>query len=238
MTPKSLVSALAVLLLVAMPLSCGGSSKNEEGEQAEQQEETAEKGEGAVPESVAAIEGEAEDAIDLVFAGNWDKVATDAASIATNWSDFTASSEAGGLSAAQRQAMDKAVSDLKDAAESEDDLAARQAANDVSKVIVDVFDLFDVKVPTDVGRLDWLERQVIIDADRDDWSTVKADLAQTRDTFNRVKGDIAVAGGDNEVEDYRASLDRQDQLAASEDSSIVDEANVALELVDDLERVY
>ena len=235
---SSLVAALILVLLPSLAISCGNSSNDEATSQPEQQEESGERGEGAAPAAVVAIEGDAEDAIDMVFAGNWGKVATDAESIADDWSEFVGSSEADGVTAAQRAAMEKAISDLKDAAAAEDELAARQAANDVSKVIVDVFDLFDVKVPTDVGRLDWLERQVIIDADRDDWRAVEGDLAETRKTFDRVRGDVSAAGGDSEVRGYEASLDRQDDLAASEDVTIVDEANVALELVDELEQVY
>jgi hypothetical protein len=99
-------------------------------------------------------------------------------------------------------------------------------------VIVDVVDLFDFKIPSDVGRLDWLERQVIIDVDRDDWDAVAGDVDQTRETFDRVKDDVIAAGGEEEALDFEASVVKQGELAASRDPAIVDEANVALELVD------
>ncbi len=40
---------------------------------------------------------------------------------------------------------------------------------------LNVFDLFRPVIPTDVGRLDYLERQVIIDAERGDWSAVSTE---------------------------------------------------------------
>lgn len=227
----------SLLFLALLAVACGGSS-NEGSEEAEEAEEGEEASAGGVPRAVLTIEGDAEDAIDMVFAGKWDRVTADAESIATSWSEFAASSDGSGLTYAQRQAMDKATSDLSAAAEAEDELAARQAANDVSKVIVDVFDLFDFKVPSDVGRLDWLERQVIIDVDRDDWSAVAGDVGQTRETFDRVKAGVIAAGGEQEARVFEASVAKQDQLAASRDAAIIDEANIALELVDDLESVY
>ena len=234
---RPLLIACALALLVSSTLACGGSSEEEESEEAEASQEASEGG-GTVPRTVLNIEGDAEDAIDMVFAGNWDRVSADAVSIASNWDEFVASPEADGVTDTQREAMDTAIADLGGAADSEDGIAARQAANDVSKVIVDVFDLFEHTVPTDVGRLDWMERQVIIDADRDDWAAVNEDLTQTRETFGRVKSDVTAAGGEQEAADFEASLDKQAQLASAEDAAIVDEATIALELVDDLERVY
>jgi hypothetical protein len=226
------------LVPIVLTTACGGSSENEENEEAGASEEANENGAASVPRTVLSIEGDAEDAIDMVFADNWDRVSADAGSIASNWAEFVDSSEAGGVTDGQREAMDKAIADLGGAAYSEDGIGARQAANDVSKVIVDVFDLFEHMVPTDVGRLDWMERQVIIDADRDDWTAVQSDLTQTRYTFSRIKSDVSASGGEKEAADFEASLDKQARLASAEDTAIVDEANLALELVDALERVY
>jgi hypothetical protein len=234
---KVLIAALALSLLACTAFSCGGSSKNDQSKQPTQTQQTPGE-QGSVPQTVLDIEGDAEDAIDMVFAGRWDRVSSDAGSLAGNWKEFLSSSDASGLTPDQRGAMDKAISDLAAAAQSQDGLAARQAANDVSKVIVDVFDLFEHKVPSDIGRLDWQERQVLIDIDRGDWNTVSGDLAQLRQTFNRAKPGVLAAGGDRQAADFEASLNEQDRLAAAKDPAIVDEANVALELVDDLEGVY
>jgi hypothetical protein len=237
---KPFVIFWSILLLALLALSCGGSSDegSEEPEEAEEAEEAEEGSAGGVPQPVLSIEGDAEDAIDMVFAGKWDRVAADAESISTDWTEFAASSEGSGVTDEQRREMDEATADLSAAAQAEDELAARQAANDVSKVIVDVFDLFDFKIPSDVGRLDWLERQVIIDADRDDWEAIAVDIDQTRETFDRVKPDVVAEGGEEEARDFEASIVKQGELAAAHDRAIVDEANIALELVDALESVY
>jgi hypothetical protein len=229
--PKPPIIALLALLVLPVALACDASGGGS-GEQG------VDSGTTAVPAAVLDIEADAEDAIDMVFAGNWVRVASDADSIAENWSDFTASEEGADVNEEQRAEMARAILALYTSASAEDGLAARQAANDVSKVIVDVFDLFDVTIPTDIGRLDWLERQVIIDAERQNWDAVRGDLNETRAKFDHVRDDVSEKGGDKEVSDYEASLTRQDELAASQDAAIIDEATVALELVDELEQVY
>ena len=150
MSGRGLVGAFAVALLACGALSCG-SDDNKQIEQPTRTEQRAPEEGGSVPQTVLDIEGDAEDAIDQVFAGRWDRVSTDAGSLADNWKEFLGSPDASGVTADQRGTMDKAISDLAAAAQSQDALAARQAANNVSKVSVDVFDLFEHKVPSDIG---------------------------------------------------------------------------------------
>jgi hypothetical protein len=237
MMPAVILASLGTFMFVFAAVSCG-DSYDDKSQEPTRTEPQASAQRGSVPQTVLDIEGDAEDAIDQVFAGRWDRVSTDAGSLAENWNEFLASSDASGVSTDQRGTMEKAISDLAGAAQSQDALAARQAANEVSKVIVDIFDLFEHQVPSDIGRLDWEERQVIIDVDRADWNAVAADLALMRQTFNRARPGVIAAGGEKEAADFEASLNEQDRLAAAQDSAIIDEANVALELVDDLEGVY
>ncbi|TMB71046.1 MAG: hypothetical protein E6J43_00390 [Chloroflexi bacterium] len=236
--PKRLIAAIGILILACIALSCGGSDDNKAGEPPTrtQPQESAET--GSVPQPILDMENDAKDAIDQVLSGRWDRVTAEAGSLAGTWKEFLSSSDASGVTADQRAAMDKAIADLAAAAQSQDALPARQGANDVSKVIVDVFDLFQHKVPSDIGRLAWQERQALIDVDRADWNSLTRDLAQLRQTFNRAKPGVLAAGGDREAADFEASLNEQDRLAAAQDPAIVDEGNVALELVDDLEGVY
>jgi len=236
--PRRLTAGLAIFLLALIAVSCGDSDDSKQGEQPTRTEQQAPEERGSVPQTILDIESDAEDAIDRVFDARLDRVSTDAGSLSDSWKEFLASSEASGVSADQSGTMDKAISELAAAAQSQDALAARQAANNVSKVVVDLFDLFEDKVPSDIGRLDWQERQVLIDVDRADWTAVTSDLAQLRQTFNRAKPGVLAAGGERQAADFEASLSEQDRLAAAKDASIADEANVALELVDDLEGVF
>src|SRR5213593_1416242 len=125
---KVLIAALALFLLVSTALSCGGSSKNDQSKQPTQTQQTPGE-QGSVPQTVLDMENDAEDAIDQVLAGGWDRVGSDARSLADTWKEFLSSSDASAVTADQRAAMDKAITDIKAAAQSQDALAARQAAN-------------------------------------------------------------------------------------------------------------
>ncbi len=231
---KRIVGATALLAITLAGLACGGGSGNSNTSASP----SVTAGNAQTPETVLAIEGDAEDAIDMVLAGNWDKVIADADAIDQAWTEFLGSDQADRVTAEQQASMEGAIADLGSASDSRDDLAARQAANDVSKVIVDVFDLFRPTVPTDIGRLDYLERQVIIDTDRGDWAAVENDVGAVNSTFERVRPEVEAVGGDQEATNFAESVSKQKQLATERDGGIVDEANVALELVDSLESVY
>jgi hypothetical protein len=191
-----------------------------------------------IPAEVRAIEEAAEDAIDQVFADNWTEVSADATSIEDDWQTFLSSAQADGVSDGQKSDMAAAISAMREASRLRDGLDARQGANNVSEVIIDVFDLFQVTIPTDVGRLDYLERQVIIDAEQDDWDAVGEDVVRVRETFDGVRGEVETAGGLEQTQAFDESIVKQEELAAARDRAITEEATVGLELVDALESVY
>jgi hypothetical protein len=53
-----------------------------------------------------------------------------------------------------------------------------QAANDLSAAVVDLFTVYQLIVPADLGRLDVLERQVVLDAAAPDLLATADSLAQ------------------------------------------------------------
>src|SRR3989449_9444369 len=111
--PKRLIATVGILILACIALSCGSSDDNKAGEQPTRTQPQAAEETGSVPQPVRDMENDAEDAIDQVLSGRWDRVTTDAGSLAGTWKEFLSSSDASGVSADQRAAMDKAISDLK-----------------------------------------------------------------------------------------------------------------------------
>ena len=229
---------LSVTLLLVLSLSAFACGDDEEGGEEVDDAAPAQAASRSLPKTLVAIEGASEDAIDQVLSKNWTAVSKAEATMAKNWTDFKASSDGSKASADLRKAMDKALADLKTAVATKSELPARQAANDISKAVTDAFDLFPSKIPTDVGRLDYLERQVVIDADSGKWPAVETDLSQTMEVFQRVKPGLVAAGGAKQAASFEASLAKQKTLAATKDKAIITEANTALELVDAIETAY
>ena len=194
---------------------------------------------GSVPSDLQTIEAAAEDIIDVAPGGAWDQINADVTDIASAWNSYGPEAEKTGASQELQDAMTAALTQLQTATASKDPAATMQAANDVSAAVVELFALYNPTIPADIGRLDVLEREVILDVARQDYAAASASLSKARSTWERVKASAVEHNGQETAEQFEASLAAQESaLESKDDSLLTNEARKALELVDSLERLY
>jgi hypothetical protein len=194
---------------------------------------------GMVPNSLQTIEAAAEDIIDFAPSGNWDKIGKDVTDIETAWTSYESQAQKDGASQEIQDRMTSAIAELKKAAESKDPSTTMQGSNDVSAAVVELFALYNPKIPADIGRLDVLERQVILDVARQDYAAAEQSLANTKSVWEKVKPSALEHNGKEVAADFEASLTAQESaLNAKDDKTLTKEARDGLELVDALEQLY
>jgi len=194
---------------------------------------------GAVPNSLVTIEAAAEDIIDFAPSGDWDKINNDVTDIANAWKSYQPQASKDGASQEIQDAMTSALSDLGTASAAEDASATMQGSNDVSAAVVELFALYGPKVPADIGRLDVLERQVILDVAAKDYSAAMTSLATTKSVWEEVKPTVLEHNGKDVAAQFEASLTAQESaLNAKDDATLTKEARDGLEIVDALEQLY
>ncbi len=114
-----------------------------------------------------------------------------------------------------------------------------QSSNDVSAAVVELFALYSPKVPADIGRLDVLERQVILDVAAKDYSAAMKSLAKTKSAWEEVKPIVLEHDGKEVAAQFEASLTAQESaLNAKDDATLTREARDGLEIVDALEGLF
>jgi hypothetical protein len=114
-----------------------------------------------------------------------------------------------------------------------------QASNNVSAAVVELYALYNPKIPVDIGRLDVLERQVILDVAAKNYSSAESNLAKAKSAWENVKASALQHNGKEVADQFEASLTAQaSALAAKNDAALTKEARDALEIVDALERLY
>jgi hypothetical protein len=102
-----------------------------------------------------------------------------------------------------------------------------------------MFALYHPKVPADIGRLDVLERQVILDIAAQDYSAAETSLVKTKSVWEEVKPSVLEHDGKNAAAEFDASLAAQESALNDKDDAVLrNEANNALEIVDEMERLY
>lgn len=194
---------------------------------------------GVLPNSLVTIEAAAEDIIDLAPSGDWDKINADVTDIENAWKSYQPQVDQAGASKEIQDAMSSALADLKTASASKDATATMQGSNDVSAAVVELFALYTPKVPADIGRLDVLERQVILDVAAKDYSAATKSLAKTKSVWEEVKPSVLEHNGKEVAAQFEASLTAEESaLKAKDDATLTNEARNGLEIVDTLEGLY
>jgi hypothetical protein len=222
---KSL-AALALLAALVLGLSAcdGGSSE----------------GGGKVPEPLDTIEAQAEDIIDIVPAGKWDKVGDDVATVVEAWGTYRARALKDGADQALVDRFDAALVDLGASAEAREPEETMQAANDLSAPTVEFYGLYDTGRPVDIGRLDVIGRQIVLEADRQDAAAAGVQVDKAQSIWDgSLKADILDHDGKDVAGKTDASLAAlQRARAAGDFVALRTQANEFLEIVDDMERLY
>lgn len=194
---------------------------------------------GVVPDTLATIEAQAEDIIDFVPGGEWSRVNSDILAIEKAWEIYTPQATNDGASQALKDGFAEALSKLKSTAASQDKIGTLQASNDLSAVVVELFDLYHPLIPADIGRLDVLERQIILDVENQNFTAGTKTFAKTITVWEQVKPSILAHSGQSVVEQFDNSLAVQSTaLKAQDDSTLIDEARNGLEIVDAMESLY
>jgi len=194
---------------------------------------------GIVPNDLQTIEAAAEDIIDFAPSGNWDKISADVTNIATAWKAYQPLAGQAGASQQLQDAMSSALTQLQAASTSKDAATTMQASNNVSAAVVEMFALYNPKIPADIGRLDVIERQVILDVAKQDYSAAQASLSKAKSTWENVKASTLAHNGQEIADQFEASLTTQASALAAKDSEMLTkEARNALEIVDSLEQLY
>jgi len=194
---------------------------------------------GSIPSTLVTVEAAAEDIIDFAPSGGWDKINKDVTDIENAWKSYEPQATQAGASQEIQNAMNSALASLKAAAASKDADATMQGSNDVSAAVVELFSLYNPKVPADIGRLDVLERQVILDVAAKDYSAAKTSLAKTMSVWSKVKPSVLEHNGKDVAAQFQESLDTQVvRLDSKNYADLTNEARNALEIVDALEGVY
>lgn len=230
------IGALALVSLCLLA-ACGGSEgEGEEGEEAEAAEVA-----GSVPTSLGATEADAEGIVDVALSDDRAGLRQQAARLKAD-----AEQAASGALADAKVPADE-LDELRGRASNVDELAKSDgealkvalAANAVSGLMPALYAHFDVKVPTAVLELDYLEREAQLRSLAREDAAAAAAVERLGRTWKQLRPQVDGAGGKDEATRFAEHLAAMERLRRERDASgLEEEAKKGLELVDELERVF
>jgi len=199
-------------------------------------------GNASVAKEVLDIEANIEDAMDALGGNNWAGAHDDIAKMGESWTAYQQHASKDGALQGTLDAFAKTFGQLKSAADAKNVATSLQAANDLSGVVMDLYDVYHPAAPTDIGRLDVLERQVNLDVKGKDFAAAAKTLGAINTTWQKVKPAILshnAAQGKDVAGRYEASIAAQSELVKKQDASgLQDEATKSLDIVDALEKLF
>jgi len=149
-----------------------------------------------VPQSLQDIESKTEDVIDLAASGNWSQVSKDVAEITSSWETYKQQSAGQpGTPQPLHQSFASALDRLRSAAASKNADQTMQSANNLSAIVVDLYELYNPAIPTDIGRLDLLERQVVLDTRANNVTAAAQSLGKVKTVWSRLKPSVEAKNG-------------------------------------------
>jgi hypothetical protein len=194
---------------------------------------------GNVPAPLSTIEAQAEDIGDLLPGGDWKKISADVTSIVEAWQTYRVQAATDHVPQPFQETFAAALDRLQKTSAAKKAAGTLQAANDLSAAVVDLFLVYQPTIPTDLGWLDVLERQVVLDVAASDFAAAADSLAKTGAVWVRLKPVVLAHKGSDVAAQFDKSLTaQQDAVNKGNGSVLTTEASNGLELVDALEKLF
>lgn len=192
----------------------------------------------AIPSELDALESGAEDIIDQINSGDWAQAQSTVNAMKQYLADLEPSFRAAGVPEALVNEIRTRLTMLEAQVRAKNAHAAKVQANAITRVIPDIYDHYRVTVPTDLGRLDYLGREILLNVEKGDWAAARNTAAEVLRIWTRLKPTLnaaaqkSAADFESTVNALIADVGRQDSAATTRD------ANALLDKVDVLEQAY
>jgi len=128
------------------------------------------------PRQVETLESNLEDIIDDINNNDWQKAIIKMGEINNNFIVLKPMLQAHMISKDIINKIENEISNLQNAVESKNAYQAKVHANLITGYIPDILDFYKVEIPTDVSRLEYLGRAIVLDIENNNWDSANANF--------------------------------------------------------------
>ncbi len=191
-----------------------------------------------IPKQLDTIESNAEDIMDDIYAKDWQKAKEKVDIINTNMSELIPYLQQAMVPNHLITDIQQAIKSLEKNVALKNSLRALFEANQITSFIPDILDYFKVVIPTDVSRLDYLGRQIILNVEGNDWTAANDNYTTAKKVWERLKPELNTKYS-NDISSMDQLLSAlQDTISRKEYQATINNANKMLDLVDVLETNF
>lgn len=191
-----------------------------------------------IPEPLETIESSAEDLIDLIYRADWQKANGMVNELRTTMNELVPLLQDALVPDQLIFGVNAAIRSLEQNIAQRSTFPAISQANRITQYIADILDYFEVIVPTNVKRLGYFARQMIVNVELNDWAEANQNYLRAKTAWEKLKPELA-----EEYKKDAAELDRilsrlNEAIARKDYQSTINYANKMLDAVGMLEADF
>lgn len=192
----------------------------------------------APPKQLEAVESNSEDIMDDINNNDWVKAQNKVDQIKLNMDELKPILVTASIPTNIIDGITAAVSGLEKEVADKKIYESKVQANQITKYIPDISDYYKVELPTDLGRLDYLCREISLNADVKDWVSAVRNFEKAKGIWNNLKSKLSLIYM-NDADKYQSSMDKLIKDINQKDVALVKkEANILLDMIDVLETDF
>jgi hypothetical protein len=191
-----------------------------------------------VPDELGVIESNAVSIIDDIYHEDWQSADRRVNEIRTAMNNVTPALQAAEVPNNVITGLNAAIRSL------EQNVAQRKAypsisqANRITQILADVLDFFNVIIPTDVMRLSYFARQIIINVEQNDWAEAYQNYRRALSLWERMIPELQADYALDVNNFNQIFLDMNDAINRKDYRAAVNTANKMLAMIDEIETDF
>lgn len=143
-----------------------------------------------IPSQLDILESNAENIIDDIYAGDWEEAKSKVNLIIKTMNELMPFLQEAYVPNQIISGMNSAISNLEENVMRKKTYPAISQANQITRFVADMLDYFEIRIPTDVKKLDYLARQIIINIESNDWNEAKNNYMIAKRYWERLRPEL------------------------------------------------
>lgn len=190
------------------------------------------------PTQLDTIESDSEDIIDDVAKNDWASAQSKVTDMKTNFSDLKPILISASVPTDIIDKLSSAIDGLDTAVSAKKSYDSRVQANQISKYVPDFYDYYTDTIPTDVSRLDYLGREIILNVENSDWTSASSNYETASGLWSNLKSELNLTYK-NDIDSFQSNMDAiKSAIDKKNSAETTNQANALLENVDTLETDF
>lgn len=190
------------------------------------------------PTEIDVIESYAEDVMDDIDKKDWSKVQGRIDTLKTNMTALAPSLTSEHVPVTLIDGLNSAISNFEKQVANKNVYNAKVAANQITKYIPDIMDTFQTILPTDLGRIDYLGREIKLNVEKNDWDSAGNNGEKIKLAWGNLKTKLDSTYS-NDSAKFNVSVDNLIKYIGNRNSKLTTaEATTLLDLTDVLEADF